>query len=812
MVKWNKVRSKYKSVNLDIGKGENTYGSPFTISESESRYSRNLCSDAFPALKVRPGMDKISTGLGIVSAIGERNNSTIMVQDNGVITEAEQTTADAMTDERGMDIVINSTTQYVAYCSATKLYLGRMGTDGTSWSEVDLGTASATPWNVKLYIDSTTIHYCFIGHDGTNDQIYTATSTLAGASFTETKQTATNYAKYDLDMIFDNDILYYTWGAVSTASKRQIWTAKMDKDGTGWSASENTTSAYHKYSPKQVTDGTKVYYSWSETDGTYRQIWTGVQLINFTGWAATKKTTTLSNKWNSELILSSAVLYYLYQEQQSPNRFQLIHATMVVAGTGWTTTQLTTNEYQNSSYANATMFIDTVLYYAWTSATDVFEYALMLGKSALDGTAFTNITATRNTSTDYNNLTGTVASNVIYMVYEDSADEVLKSVSATTTTPAWKRWLTASTWVTIQGSLAFGRGRIKDFNTGTTTYSILMNGYDRYAWDGTTVTDMTEAPYANKFASHDGRIYATVEKKLYFSALNLINDWSTVNDAGAITVTDAKGDITAITAYDGNIILWTKEDMYILYGTGPDDFELRKVNGGVGCVSDWSVDSVHGLLYWAWYDGIYAWGGENAVKISDKIEGYFNGMYDRWNVEIACQKYKDFLYVSIPYKAGTYSEILNELTFLYDTRTKTWYPDANKFRGYTTKVNELYSFDYSGQMWQMRETTADETVAITWSWISGPIIKNNMKKQKTLNDMWLVFDLPTASTLTLSISDSVDGADWDAVKTFTASTDEQMTRAQVPYNYGQKEDFFRIKLNGTGPCTIFGLEQHFRIG
>ena len=52
------IKSEYESQTFNPGMGENQYGTPFTVNESESVTSRNLSSRAFPAMQTRPGRIK----------------------------------------------------------------------------------------------------------------------------------------------------------------------------------------------------------------------------------------------------------------------------------------------------------------------------------------------------------------------------------------------------------------------------------------------------------------------------------------------------------------------------------------------------------------------------------------------------------------------------------------------------------------------------------------------------------------------------------------------------------------------------------
>ena len=86
----------------------------------------------------------------------------------------------------------------------------------------------------------------------------------------------------------DNKI-YYTWNE-SDGKYRQIWTAEMNMDGTGWNATKQTSSPFGKFEPQLQVVGEKIYLVWRESDGSHFQIWTAAMNRNGTGWQAVKRT------------------------------------------------------------------------------------------------------------------------------------------------------------------------------------------------------------------------------------------------------------------------------------------------------------------------------------------------------------------------------------------------------------------------------------------------------------------------------------------------------------------------------------------
>jgi hypothetical protein len=68
----------------------------------------------------------------------------------------------------------------------------------------------------------------------------------------------------------------------------------MNINGENWIATKKTTSAYNKRYPQLQVVGTKIYYVWSENDGSYNQIWTSID-INFVGYSEWIKFQTIAS-------------------------------------------------------------------------------------------------------------------------------------------------------------------------------------------------------------------------------------------------------------------------------------------------------------------------------------------------------------------------------------------------------------------------------------------------------------------------------------------------------------------------------------
>ena len=86
--------------------------------------------------------------------------------------------------------------------------------------------------------------------------------------------------------------IYYVWHEYD-GPFRQIFTAEMNVDGTGWKA-KRTSGQFDKVFPQLHVAGNKIYYVWQQPDATKnRQIWTAEMNIDGEEWKQLQETTPL---------------------------------------------------------------------------------------------------------------------------------------------------------------------------------------------------------------------------------------------------------------------------------------------------------------------------------------------------------------------------------------------------------------------------------------------------------------------------------------------------------------------------------------
>ena len=87
--------------------------------------------------------------------------------------------------------------------------------------------------------------------------------------------------------------------------------------------------------------------------------------------------------------------------------------------------------------------------------------------------------------------------------------------------------------------------------------------------------------------------------------------------------------VTGLRSFRESLIVFTDSAIYTGTGNpeaGPDSFQVRKVVDGVACVAPHAIEEAGGALLFVTTDGIYAFDGSSATKISDPIDSLWSGL------------------------------------------------------------------------------------------------------------------------------------------------------------------------------------------
>lgn len=392
----------------------------------------------------------------------------------------------------------------------------------------------------------------------------------------------------------------------------------------------------------------------------------------------------------------------------------------------------------------------------------------------------------------------------------------------------------AVAWTNISTALSAttNYGKIIEFNTQTAKYSILAYSdgtfYNSY-WDGTNYSTFasTAAPRSNLYTAHKYRLYGVESdgRTLRYSAQGDITDWTTVEDAGWIDLTDQVGKASAITTFADHVIVWSDKTMYELYGSNWDNYQLVNISNKLGCVSSRAYCECNSKLYWMDYSGLYLYTGGIPRQIAHQAKKYIEGI--NWDVKtlISAGAVNGKVYFAIPYQS-TYinKQIVVDVRLIESGKNTVFMEDINangfinvdmSLWAYGTTDDRFYDVDSTAKTGFDDTSTGGSTV-ISWNIESKVIADIGLNSRCGISDIWIQHEGSTTSTLSFGYWDninnsSVSSTNYTAVGAstdYSAATAYKIRRSKLLLNYNQLQNFdlYKFNISGTGYVKLHGLQ------
>ncbi len=278
----------------------------------------------------------------------------------------------------------------------------------------------STGYQPQFQILGNKAYYVWHEYDGPFRQIFTAEMNIDGTGWKAEKRTSGQFDKVFPQLHVAGNKIYYVRQQPDATKNRQIWTMEMNIDGTGWKEIQRTNSPFDKQFPQLQVVGKKIYYTWNESDGKHRQIWTAEMNADGTDWNAVKRTNTPFDKYEPQLQVVGDRIYYVWREFDG-SHFQIWTATMHRDGTRWQAVKRTHTPYDKH---NPQFQVNgEEIYFTWHEADGPdwrkARYQIWTAQMKVDGSGWR---ATKRTWSPFDKYTPQlqVHGQRIYYVWEES--------------------------------------------------------------------------------------------------------------------------------------------------------------------------------------------------------------------------------------------------------------------------------------------------------------------------------------------------------------------------------------------------------
>jgi hypothetical protein len=178
----------------------------------------------------------------------------------------------------------------------------------------------STGYQPQFQVFGNKSYYVWHEYDGPFRQIFTAEMDINRTGWKAERRTSGQFDKVFPQLHASGNKIYYVWQQPDATKNRQIWTAEMNVDGTGWKEVQRTNTPFDKQFPQLQAVGDKIYYAWNESDGKYRQIWTAMAEKDGTEWKSEKRTRSPYGKYDPQFQIAGDIdiIYYVWHEDHGP--------------------------------------------------------------------------------------------------------------------------------------------------------------------------------------------------------------------------------------------------------------------------------------------------------------------------------------------------------------------------------------------------------------------------------------------------------------------------------------------------------------
>lgn len=181
---------------------------------------------------------------------------------------------------------------------------------------------------------------------------------------------------------------------------------------------------------------------------------------------------------------------------------------------------------------------------------------------------------------------------------------------------AYRVLSSSGTDIIIEGLYGLGDSITDVPNASADTLTVYPMGY------------MPSAPPATAITAWRGRLWAagalddaiipgssngTFNSALSWSDSSNVQYWPRDN----YLVLDSGGDIIAIQALGDIMLLWTRDQTWMLTGYDEDSFQVSLISGTVGCLGRAAVTVHQGVIFWMARDGVYYLNGTTPTRLNN---------------------------------------------------------------------------------------------------------------------------------------------------------------------------------------------------
>lgn len=304
-----------------------------------------------------------------------------------------------------------------------------------------------------------------------------------------------------------------------------------------------------------------------------------------------------------------------------------------------------------------------------------------------------------------------IASAGAYLYKMDSLDGTFDDITDSETVTADKKWK----WITAANYVCGTN------DTDTPLYwDGAAGGFDQLTVPSGVTTARDFVEYRNYYIYLNVTLDGTkLPSRFYYSDLK---DITTFGALSFVDIAPSDGDvIVGALVLGGDMYVFKRFSIYQVRLTGDSvsPFVVRKTNSHVGAESTHAILNINNTIVFASLDGIYAFNGDNSIKISSKIDPSYNALTKSQLSNSVMMQYSEDNQVWFSASTGT----TNNIIYVWDYSNQAWTTYDGINAGYLAQYfnsgdEQIYHGDYSGYVYENDEGDSDNGTAIDAYWTS----------------------------------------------------------------------------------------------
>lgn len=339
------------------------------------------------------------------------------------------------------------------------------------------------------------------------------------------------------------------------------------------------------------------------------------------------------------------------------------------------------------------------------------------------------------------------------------------------------------------------------------------NGYDALQRSTGTTFSSVSLPVSitpRLLCTHKAKLFAvdaTDKNLMRWSEENDYTNWLSTS-AEYVPESNYASGITALLSFQDNLVIFTEDNKFVMYGDVSDDFVFRQAIGNRGAVSQEAVVADENFVYFVADDGhLYRWNGSRDEQLSRVIQSDLDNVANFENVKLSLWNNR------IYYWFQSTGSTKYDSCFVYETRYNQWFYDTGRFMDNALALVQeddtaIFASDHYGALYKSTDKYSDLGRPIDFKYHTNYFDFGAPNNYKQVRRVYLQFRTSTWNG-DITVSTDTDFLNDPTIEKFNVTTKGfnwgSFVWGNPNYVWGQNTQFVRHRTSVPGQATNFQI-------